>query len=47
MRLRPRWLHPFFGATPDTPEYEVVRWLNRRVGSRDIDHFALPATCRR
>jgi predicted TIM-barrel fold metal-dependent hydrolase len=40
MRLRPRWLHPFFGATPGTTEYEVVRWLNRRVGSREIDHFA-------
>lgn len=39
MRLRPRWLHPFFGATPGTPEYETVRWLNRRVGSRDVDHF--------
>jgi hypothetical protein len=40
MRLRPRWLHAFFGADPGTPDYEVVRWLNRRVGSRDIDHFA-------
>lgn len=40
MRLRPCWLHPFFGSTPGTPDYEVVRWLNRRVGSRDIDHFA-------
>ena len=39
MRLRPRWLHPFFGATPGSPEYEVVRWLNRRVGSHDVDHF--------
>jgi predicted TIM-barrel fold metal-dependent hydrolase len=39
MRLRPRWLRPFFGARPGTPEYETVRWLNRRVGSRDIDHF--------
>lgn len=39
MRLRPRWLHPFFGAAPGTPEFEVVRWLNHRVGSRDVDHF--------
>ena len=39
MRNRPTWLHPFFGAAPDTPDYEVVRWLNRRVGSREIDHF--------
>jgi predicted TIM-barrel fold metal-dependent hydrolase len=40
MRLRPRWLHPFFGSTPGTAEYRTVRWLNRRVGSRDVDHFA-------
>ncbi|GEP06166.1 MULTISPECIES: amidohydrolase family protein [Methylobacterium] len=40
MRSRPTFLHPFFGATPDTKEYGVVRWLNRRVGSRDVDHFA-------
>src|SRR5215212_7730905 len=39
MRLRPRWLHPFFGASPGTPEHDVVRWLNRRVGSKDPDHF--------
>ena len=43
MRLRPRWLHPFFGAAPGTPEYETVRWLNRRVGSRDVDHFTRAA----
>ena len=43
MRLRPRWLHPFFGATADSAEYEIVRWLNRRVGSRDLDHFAAAA----
>ena len=50
MRLRPRWLHKFFGSTPGTPEYDVVRWLNRRVGSLDVDHFAraadLPALLR-
>ncbi|ACL62495.1 amidohydrolase family protein [Methylobacterium nodulans] len=40
MRSRPSFLHPFFGATPDTPEYGVVRWLNRRVGTKEIDHFA-------
>jgi len=39
MRNRPAFLHAFFGAQPDTPEYDVVRWLNRRVGSKDIDHF--------
>lgn len=40
MRSRPSFLHPFFGAAPDTPSYEVVRWLNKRVGGRDVDHFA-------
>ena len=39
MRNRPTWLHPFFGAAPGTPDYETVRWLNRRVGSKDVDHF--------
>ena len=39
MRNRPTFLHPFFGAEPDTPSYEVVRWLNRRVGTRDPEHF--------
>jgi len=39
MRCRPSFLHRFFGATPGTPEFETVRWMNRRVGSEDIDHF--------
>jgi len=39
MRSRQAFLHKFFGSTPSTPEYEVVRWLNKRVGSRDVDHF--------
>jgi len=43
MRLRPRWLHEFFGAAPGTPGHELVRWLNRRVGSRDVDHFTRAA----
>jgi predicted TIM-barrel fold metal-dependent hydrolase len=41
MRSRPRWLHEFFGGGAlGTPAFETVRWLNRRVGSRDPDHFA-------
>jgi predicted TIM-barrel fold metal-dependent hydrolase len=39
MRSRPAFLHDFYGATPGTKEYEVARWLNRRVGSRDDAHF--------
>ena len=40
MRSRPAFLHPFFGGAPGTAQYDVVRWLNKRVGSRDIEHFA-------
>lgn len=39
MRNRPSWLHKFFGSTPDTPEYGVVQWLNKRVGTLQNDHF--------
>lgn len=41
MRNRPNWLHKFFGSTPNTPEFDVVRWLNKRVGTAadNIDHF--------
>lgn len=45
MRCRPAYLHDFFGKTPGTPDYDVVRWLNRRVGTRGPDdHFARSAT---
>jgi predicted TIM-barrel fold metal-dependent hydrolase len=39
MRSRPAFLHDFYGATPGTREYEVARWLNRRTGSHDDQHF--------
>ncbi len=39
MRIRPPFLHRFFGSTPGTPEFDIVRWLNGRVGSNDPDHF--------
>jgi predicted TIM-barrel fold metal-dependent hydrolase len=44
MRLRPPFLHPFFGAAPGTPEHELVRWVNRRVGAADPGHFTRYAT---
>jgi predicted TIM-barrel fold metal-dependent hydrolase len=44
MRLRPPFLHPFFGTLPGTPETELVRWVNRRVGAADPDHFSRYAT---
>ena len=44
MRCRPAFLHVFFGKTPGTPEYDVVRWLNRRVGTkRGSEHFTKSA----
>lgn len=39
LRSRPSFLHDFYGATPGTREYEVAKWLNRRVGSKDDEHF--------
>lgn len=39
MRSRPAFLHDFYGKTRGTPEFEVVKWLNGRVGSRDVEHF--------
>ncbi len=39
LRSRPSFLHDFYGATPGTREYEVAKWLNRRVGSRHDEHF--------
>lgn len=40
MRSRPAFLHDFYGKTSGTPDYEVVKWLNGRVGSREPEHFA-------
>ncbi|WP_198007961.1 hypothetical protein [Methylovulum miyakonense] len=39
MRSRPAFLHDFYGATPATPGYETAKWLNRRLGSKQDDHF--------
>jgi predicted TIM-barrel fold metal-dependent hydrolase len=39
MRSRPSFLHDFYGATPGTNEYDVAKWLNHRVGSKDDEHF--------
>ncbi len=44
MRLRPPFLHPFFGAEPGTADHDLVRWVNRRVGAADPDHFTRYAT---
>jgi len=44
MRSRPAFLHDFYGATPGTKEYEVVKWLNRRVGSKNDEHFVRSKT---
>ena len=39
MRARPSFLHAFFGADPNAQEFQTVRWVNQRVGSKDVDHF--------
>ena len=39
MRSRPAYLHDFYGKTPGTPEFEVVKWLNGRVGAKHVEHF--------
>jgi uncharacterized protein len=39
VRSRPAFLHDFYGARRGTPEFEVAKWLNRRVGSKDDEHF--------
>ncbi len=44
MRNRPSFLHDFYGATPGTSEYEVAKWLNRRVGSKNDEHFTRSKT---
>lgn len=44
LRSRPAFLHDFYGATPDTPGYETARWLNRRVGAKEDEHFVRSRT---
>ena len=44
MRSRPSFLHDFYGATPGTKEYDVVKWLNRRVGAKNDEHFTRSKT---
>lgn len=44
MRSRPAFLHDFYGATPGTSEFEVAKWLNRRVGSKHDEHFTRSST---
>ncbi|MFE3838720.1 amidohydrolase family protein [Pseudogemmobacter sonorensis] len=45
MRCRPAFLHDFFGKTPGSPEYDHVKWMNARVGTRgDLEHFTRSAT---
>ena len=39
MRSRPAYLHDFYGKTRGTPEFEVVKWLNGRVGAKNVEHF--------
>ena len=44
LRSRPSFLHDFYGKTPGTQAYDIARWLNRRTGSKDDEHFARSKT---
>jgi predicted TIM-barrel fold metal-dependent hydrolase len=44
LRSRPSFLHDFYGKTPGTKAYDTARWLNRRTGSKDDEHFARSKT---
>ena len=44
MRNRPAFLHDFYGARRNTPEFETARWLNSRTGSKDVEHFVRSQT---
>ncbi len=44
IRNRPAFLHDFYGARRDTPEFAAARWLNGRTGSHDPEHFARSQT---
>jgi predicted TIM-barrel fold metal-dependent hydrolase len=44
VRNRPAFLHDFYGARPRTPEAETAIWLNRRVGSKEPEHFVRSRT---
>jgi predicted TIM-barrel fold metal-dependent hydrolase len=39
IRSRPAFLHDFYGARRDTPEFATAKWLNGRTGSKDPEHF--------
>lgn len=43
-RSRPALLDDFYGATPGSAGFEAAKWLNRRTGSRQIDHFTRSLT---
>ncbi len=44
LRSRPSFLHDFYGKRPGTKAYDTARWLNRRTGSKDEEHFARSRT---
>jgi predicted TIM-barrel fold metal-dependent hydrolase len=44
IRSRPALLDNFYGATPGTASFEVAKWLNRRTGSHQDDHFVRSLT---
>lgn len=43
-RSRPAFLAEFYGATPGSAGHETAKWLNRRTGSLNDEHFQLSFT---
>jgi uncharacterized protein len=44
IRNRPAFLHDFYGARRDTPEFAAAKWLNGRTGSKEPEHFSQSQT---
>ena len=44
IRNRPAFLHDFYGARREAPEFATTRWLSARTGSKDPEHFVRSQT---
>jgi uncharacterized protein len=44
IRNRPAFLHDFYGARRDSPEFAAAKWLNGRTGLKDPEHFSQSQT---
>src|ERR1700676_5336828 len=44
IRNCPAFLHDFYGARRDSPEFASAKWLNGRSGSKEPEHFSRSQT---